>query len=141
MAEPKALTEARRHLARAEDALWDEAGLFHLLEGLALLESVIDEQAGSDAESVARNLGRTYAGRIHGQLEQDVGAGLSEPELEQAFAVLRAFDGTCFELPPGASALKVEVVRRLVALYSEGQAPAEKVRLFEQLAEISGHHD
>lgn len=140
MAEPKLLAAARRHLAQAEDNLMNEVGLFHLLEGLALLESVIEDKPAGDNDAVARNLGQTYASRIYARLERDVGATrLAEPELEQVFAVLRTFDDVCFDLPPRARELKIEVVRRLIDFYSDGQSPSEKALLFERLAGISGN--
>lgn len=137
--EPDDLTSARRHLARAEAALMTADGLFDLKEGLALLESVIDDSAGTEAESVARNLARTYTGRTYARVRQHVESAdnLPEPQLEHLFAVMRAFDDSGIELPPESARLKIDVVRRLIDLYYEGYPAAEKEKALMQLAKLS----
>ena len=139
MNELKELAAARRHLAKAESALSTEDGLFHLHEGLALLECVIEEDVAGREATLARNLGTTYTTRIYARVKQQIGRDLStpEPELEHLFAVIRAFDDTSFDLPPAARELKVEVVKRLIDLYYEGHSPAEKQRVYEELAKVS----
>jgi len=136
------LALAKDHLARAESTLVTEDGLHHLQEGLALLEAAIDTKGGTQSESVARNLGQTYTNRIYEYIAREIenNRSLSEPELEHLFAVIRAFDEVCFDLPPHASRLKVDIVRRLIDLYYEGYTASEKEEVFKKLAEVSGDH-
>jgi len=140
MTEPGDLRTARRHLAKAETMLMSEDGLFHLSEGLALLESVIERDPGGESASIARNLGQTYTARIYGRVRAGVDSdpGLSEPELERLFAVVRVIDDACFDLPADSGDLKVAVVRRLVDYYYEGYSQADKEIVYRQLAELSG---
>jgi hypothetical protein len=139
MAEPPDLETARQRLARAEAILMTADGLIHLKEGLTLLESLIDRNRGTPTESVARNLGQTYTTRVYERIRRAVEQNrtLPEPDLEHLFSVVRAFDDAGFELPPDARELKVAVVRRLVDYYYEGHSPAEKERVYQQLADIS----
>jgi hypothetical protein len=139
MNEPKELKTARDHLAKAESLLMSEDGLVHLREGLALLEAAIDSKLDARNESVARNLGQTYTSRIYEFIRQEIDENrrLPEPELEHLFAVLRAFDDACFDLPPESGSLKVGVVKRLIDLYYEGHPPADKQAVYEQLEELS----
>jgi len=64
MIEPPQLLSAREHLSRAEAKYRSEDGLFHLEEGLALLEEVM---AGDSPEyrTVAQNLASTYSTKIY----------------------------------------------------------------------------
>jgi hypothetical protein len=133
------LALAREHLAKAESMLLTADGLHHLEEGLALVEAVLDDRPAKQTESVALNLGQTYTSRIYGYIKSMVeeSRSLSEPELEHLFAVIRAFDEACFELPPESRGLKVDIVRRLIDLYYEGYTPSQKEEVFKKLAEIS----
>jgi hypothetical protein len=137
---PDDLALARDHLAKAESMLLTEDGLHHLQEGLSLVEAVLDGNPAKRTESVALNLGRTYTSRIYESIRRKVekSRSLSEPELEHLFAVIRAFDDACFELPPESSSLKVDIVKRLIDLYYEGYTPSQKEEVFKKLAEISG---
>jgi hypothetical protein len=139
MAEPPDLELARDRLARAEAALMTADGLFHLQEGLALLESIIDRAGATPIGPIARNLGQTYTTRVYARVRQAIDTrNLSEPELEHLFSVVRAFDGAGFELPEDSRELKVAVVRRLIDYYYEGHSRADKEKILEQLAGISG---
>jgi hypothetical protein len=126
-------------LAKAEFMLATEDGLFHLQEGLTLLQCVIDGRTTAHHARVAGNLGVTYTTKIYARIKQQIDASrnIPEPDLERMFAVIRAFDETCFELPPAARALKIEVVKRLLDLYCEGYSPAEKERAHKQLVELA----
>jgi hypothetical protein len=138
MSEPRDLLMARDHLAKAEAMLASGEGLYHLREGLALLERVIDHDAGTPFENVARNLGDTYTDRIYKRIWWTIESGENptEPELEHVFAVVRAFDDACFDLPSGSDTLKVQIVRRLVDSYYEGHTAAEKHKAMQRLAEV-----
>lgn len=140
MAEPPDLKLARDRLARAEATLMTADGLSHLEEGLALLESVIDRAVATPIGPVARNVGQTYTTRIYQRVRKTIEEDrkLSEPELEQLFSVVRAFDDVGFELPRDSRELKVAVVRRLIDYYYEGRSPAEKEGILRQLADLSG---
>jgi hypothetical protein len=139
MAPQDELALARDHLAKAESVLLTEDGLHHLREGLACLEAVIDASVGTQRESIAHNLGRTYTSRIYEYIRHSVEKNrtLSEPELEHLFAVIRAFDEARFDLPPESKRLKVDIVRRLIDLYYEGYTAIQKEEVFRKLAEIS----
>lgn len=140
MSEPRELAEGRRRLARAETDFDTEEGLVELQEGLGLLECVAVDAAAGAHRTVARNLGGAYASRIHERIKRQLESNrnLPEPELKHAFALVRAFDNTCFDVPPGARELKIELVRRLIDIYYEGYPPDEKESAYQELAEITG---
>ena len=99
MAEPASLTAARGHLSRAEAAYRTPDGLYHLEEGLALLEDAAAEGTAQQ-RTVAANLLATYGKRICEAVRKTLAdPALPEPELEQLFKVLLAFDGVTLELP------------------------------------------
>jgi hypothetical protein len=136
--EPEQLRNARAHLSRAEAAFRSKDGLFHLEEGLGLLDEVMT--AGESPHRViARNLASTYATRMFGSIktlvEKDL--GLPEPDLERFFRIILAFDQTDVELPADAAAIKIELVRRLIDRCYEGYSPAEKRKAVQRLEEIA----
>ena len=63
MVEPPQLLSAREHLALAEAKYRSEDGLFHLEEGLGLLEEVM-AGTSSAQRAVAQNLAATYSMKI-----------------------------------------------------------------------------
>jgi hypothetical protein len=139
MAEPQQVRAARQHLARAEANYRSGDGLFHLKEGLALLEELLG--CGEPAHRmIARNLAETYATKIFRAVSKlvETDRGLPEPELEHLFKVVLAFDEHGFELPAEARSAKVGVVEHLVNRYYEGHSPEEKRKVLEELAKISG---
>lgn len=140
MNEPPELAEARRRLARAESEFETEEGLADLQEGLGLLECVARDPAAGEHAGVARNLGGAYAAKIHERIGQRLESHVNLPEaaLQHAFAVVRAFDGTGFDVPRSARSLKIELVRRLIDIYYEGYPAAEKQRAHEELAKLAG---
>lgn len=135
--EPAELTDARKRLARAEAMLETAEGLGHLQEGLELLESAADEPPARHA-ALARQLGATYAKKVHEHVRRELGSGrnLPEPALQHAFALLRCFDGKGFEVPSASRETKIELVRRLIDIHYEGYPEADKRRAYEELAEI-----
>lgn len=139
MIEPGELLSAREHLARAEAGYRTKHGLFHLEEGLALLEEVM---AGKSPEhrALAQNLASTYFARIYGAIKRlvDTDRGLPEPELEHLFRVVLTFDERGIELPAQARSTKINLVRDLIDRYYEGYSPEARRAALEQLAEISG---
>ena len=139
MIEPPQLVEARAHLAQAEALYRSDDGLFHLEEGLALLDEVMTT-AAPQAQSVARNLATTYANRLCATIRKRVEAdrGLPETELEHLFKFMLAFDERGFELPPDARAAKISLARHLIDRYYEGYSPEAKQRALEQLAGVVG---
>ena len=137
MAEPADLASAREHLSRAESDYRTEDGLFHLEEGLALLEDVALDGA-PEQRDVAANLLSTYSTRICESVRTliETDPAVPEPDLEHLFKVLLAFDSQELELPAYVRSLKIEVVKRLIDLYYEGHSEEEKQRMLEQLAGI-----
>ena len=138
MREPRELESARAHLARAESQFGSRDGLVHLQEGLALLEDLIE--GGSALAAIARNVGTAYCSTIYRRIASRVSsaAPIPEPELERLFETMRCFDDVGLELPDDARALKVEVVKRLLALYTEGRSAAEKLRVSERFENLLG---
>jgi hypothetical protein len=139
MVEPPQLRAARQHLSQAESEYRSDDGLFHLEEGLALL----DEMMAGDVpaiRTIAQNLASTYATKIFGCVRKlvETDRGLPEPDLEHLFKVVLAFDDRGFELPAEARSAKITVVERLVDRYYEGHSPEEKRAALEELAKISG---
>ena len=141
MREPRELESARAHLARAESQFGSRDGLVHLQEGLALLEDLID--GGSAHAAIARNVGTAYCSTIYRRIASRVSsaAPISEPELERLFETMRCFDDVGLELPDDARALKVEIVKRLLTLYTEGRNAAEKRRVFERFEDLLGSEE
>jgi hypothetical protein len=137
MPEPRELLSAREHLAQAEAGYRSPEGLYHLEEGLALLEEVVADSP--QYRQLAQNLATTYFTRIFGGIRrlEDADRGLPEPELEHLFKVVLAFDERSFELPPEARSTKISLVRDLIDRYYEGHSPEAKRAALEQLAEIS----
>jgi hypothetical protein len=134
MKEPAQLASARQHLARAEEDYRSEEGLFHLEEGLALLEELA-LSANVEHRPVAANLLSTYSSRICESVRKLVenDRGLPEPELQHLFKVLLAFDAVDLELPDYVTALKINVARRLIDRYYEGYPAEEKQKVLEEL--------
>ena len=139
MSEPPQLLSAREHLALAEARYRSEDGLFHLEEGLALLEEVM---AGISPgyRAVAQNLAATYSMKIYNLVRNVVGRdrALPEPDLEHLFRVVLAFDDRGLDLPADIRSIKIELVRRLIDHYYEGRSPAEKQAALQQLLRITG---
>jgi hypothetical protein len=138
MVEPQQLRAARQHLSQAESTYRSEDGLFHLEEGLALL----DEMMACDVpaySTIARNLASTYSTKILGSVIKlvETDCGLPEPDLEHVFKVVLAFDERGFELPAEARSAKITVAARLIDRYYEGHSSEEKRAAFEELAKIS----
>lgn len=138
MVESQQLRTARQHLSRGEANYRSEDGLFHLEEGLALLEQVLggDEPA---ERVIARNLAEAYATKIFRAVTKLVASdrGLPEPELERLFRVVLAFDEHGFELPAEARLAKIGVVELLVDRYYEGHSVEDKRKVLEELAKIA----
>lgn len=143
MRESKELGKARHHLAKAEAALSTESGLFHLKEGLALLESEMDRDPATPRASIARNLGQTYTSRIYEHIGREIAGDRNppQPELEHLFSLVRAFDDAGFDLPANSRELKIAVVRRLIDYYYEGHSAADKEKACRRLADLSGDRD
>lgn len=139
MVEPRELAEARQHLSRAESGFRTEDGLFHLEEGLACLEAVLN---GEEARhrTIATNLLNTYSTRICESIRTlvETDPALPEPDLEHLFRVLLAFDAGDLELPEYVRSLKIDLVRRLIDRYYEGHSAAEKEKALQQLMGIAG---
>ena len=136
--EPAQLRSAREHLSRAEATFRSEDGLFHLEEGLGLLDEIMT--AGeSPHRTIARNLASTYATRMFGSIKTlvETDRGLPEPELERFFRMILAFDQADVELPADAAAIKIELVRRLIDRCYEGYSPEEKRKAVQRLEEIA----
>jgi hypothetical protein len=131
------LARARALLARAEAVpSWAEARVA-LEEGLALLADALDEP--SPEQGLARNLGAAYARALYGRITARLAAPhVSEPELEQMFALVRTLDDRHLPLQERARDVKIDLVTRLVNLYCEGRSPAERERVLAQLSGIIG---
>jgi len=137
MAEPAQLASARKHLSLAESNYLSEDGLYHLEEGLALLEEVtLDSEA--KYRTVAANLLSAYSGTIYESIRKlvETDPALPQPELEHLFKVLLAFDAVDMELPEYAGALKIGIAKRLIDCYYEGYPADEKQKALEQLTGI-----
>jgi len=139
VAEPAQLASARQHLSLAESNYRSEDGLLHLEAGLALLEEVTLD-GSREHRAVAANLLSTYSSRICESARRLVEAdrGLPEPDLQHLFKVLLAFDAVELELPDYVSALKINVVTRLIDRYYEGYPAEEKQKVLEQLTGMVG---
>jgi hypothetical protein len=134
--ESQTLRTARDRLARAEGSFASAAALAPLEEGLALLDELIEDDAGE--RTIARNLAATYAQRIFARVQAAVAQdrAIPQPTLEHYFKLMLAFDTGDFDLPPEARALKIAVVRRLVDLAYEGHPAEAKRKVLERLGNI-----
>jgi hypothetical protein len=136
MPEPAAILTARRHLSLAEASYRSADGLFHLQEGLALLDEV---SAGDDTRAavLAKNLAlNKLCTSVSGLLARD--AAVPEPELEHLLKALFAFDDIDIDLPPEARTLKLTIARRLIDRYYEGHSAAAKQQAVEELLRLAG---
>jgi hypothetical protein len=142
MADSAQLASAREHLSLAESNYRSEDGLCHLEEGLALLEKVTLD-GKPEHQAVAANLLSTYSSRICESVRKvvETDRGLPEPDLEHLFKLLLAFDAVDTKLPDYVSALKVNVVKRLIDRYYEGYPAEEKQKVLEQLTGMVRRHD
>lgn len=138
MIEPPQLLSAREHLSRAEAKYRYEDGLFHLEQGLALLEEVMVGES-LEFRTVAQNLASTYSTRIYRRIMNlvETDRGLPEPDLEHLFKVILAFDQRSFDVPVDGSSTKITLVRRLIDRYYEGHSPAAKHTALEKLAKLT----
>jgi hypothetical protein len=139
MPEPAEILTARAHLAKAEVS-WDSAdGLFHLEEGLGLLDELISDPA-SDHSALARNLASTYAAKIYGSIARrlETDRAVPEPELEHFFRIVLAFDQVDVPLPDMARATKIAIARRLIDRYYEGHPDERRREAIAALEEIVG---
>jgi hypothetical protein len=138
MPEPKTLVDARAHLALGERTLRTEESVFHLEEGLALLQGIVATGTQQD-QRLATNIANTYATKIYttigGLLEQD--RNLPEPDLEHLFRLLLVFDEGGFELPPGSRAVKILIGQHLLTRYLEGHASEEKQAALRELMKLA----
>lgn len=138
MSEPRELVAAREHLARGEASYRSAAGLAELEQGIGLLDDVM---SGKDARhrAIAANIAKTYTTRIYGSISAllEADRAVPEPLLEHLFKVILAFDQSEIDLPDNARAVKVEIARRLIDRYYEGQSPEYKRKALEQLTKIS----
>lgn len=139
--EPKELSAARRCLSKAEAGYRSSEGLAALAEGVELLDDLIGAGDPPHAQT-ARNLAVTYAARLYEEVARtlDADPALPEPDLEQLFRVVLAFDRVAAALPPAARQLKIEVVRRLIDRYYEGHPPESKQRALGMLHGIEREH-
>jgi len=137
MPEPRELQTARRRLAEAEAELVSAEGLARLIDGLGLIDGLIETGAVNVART-ARNLAASYAGRIYARVGTLLAADpqLPEPQLEHYFKVVLAFDAVAVVLPPASAELKIAVVRALIERYYEGHPPDKKQAILEQLAQL-----
>lgn len=131
------LNAARAHLAQAEASLASADGLFHLEEGLTLLDE-LSERDDAAQRKVAQTVAATYATRIFGRIRDAIASdrAVPQPLLEHYFKLMLAFDQGEFELPDAARALKIAVVRRLIDLAYEGHPAAAKRKALEQFGAI-----
>jgi hypothetical protein len=139
MPDPAEILAARAHLAKAE-ASWHSAdGLFHLEEGLGLLDELISG-ASSDHQALSRNLASTYATKIYGSISRRLEAdrAVPEPELEHFFRIVLAFDQLDVALPDIARATKIAIARRLIDRYYEGHPDERRRVAIAELEKIAG---
>jgi hypothetical protein len=62
--EPTDLTKARDVLAQFEQDCLGKSALYHLSDGLSLLEDVIDSYEESKYSKIAKNIGNTYVSKF-----------------------------------------------------------------------------
>ena len=142
MIEPKALTEARQRLSRAESALFAKGAAIDFEEGLALLRELAD--AGSQEIGVlARNIAKAYASKLYAAIRNLLAAdrNVPEPQLEHLLRLVRVFDAADAELPGNARDIKLALGRALLERYLEGHAAEEKRAALEQLMSIGARPD
>ena len=107
-----------------------------------MLEEVTLDGSGQH-RAVALNLLSTYSSRICESVRKlvETDRGLPEPDLQHLFKVLLAFDAAELELPDYVSALKINVVKRLIDRYYEGYPAEEKHKVLQQLTGMAGGND
>lgn len=127
MIESAELVAARKHLSRAEAALFSKDALFELEEGFGWLQELMD--AGDlESQKLARTIGKTYAFKFYRAISSLIAADRSvpEPQLEHLLQIVLILDAAEVELPSDARDTKIVLGRALLNRYLEGHAPAEK---------------
>ena len=124
-------------MAEAEAGFGSADGLARLTDGLERLADIIEGDGGAEAQTAA-NLAASYAGRFYERVRRKIehDAQVPEPELEQYFKIVLAFDQVGGSLPKSAAELKIGVVEVLVERYYEGHPPERKRAALEQLAAL-----
>ncbi len=142
MIEPKALTEARQRLSRAESALFAKDAVLHFEEGLALLRDLTDA-GDSETALLADNIAKTYASKLYAAIRTLLAAdrNVPEPKLEHLLRLVLVFDETDADLPSDARDVKLALGRALLERYLEGHAAEEKRAALEQLMKIAERSD
>ena len=139
MNEPKELSVARAHLARAESRYAQPAALDEVQRALAVLEEI--EGENDTFRALGARIAFAYATRLCNHLTTllRADAHVPEPQLEHFFKMLRAFDDTIIELPAEARELKIELAKRLIDRYLEGHSADRKAEALKQLLDIASN--
>lgn len=137
MNEPKQLSIARAHLARAEAQYSAPAALDDVDKALAALEEIRDRS--DEISALGRRIAFTYANKLCAHLRQllDNDPHVPEPQLEHFFKMLRAFDDSITESPATARDLKIELAKRLIDHYLEGHSAEARATALAQLLDIA----
>jgi hypothetical protein len=138
MIEPKALTEARQRLSRAEADLFGKDAVLHYQEGLALLSELADEGA-PELAILADNIANAYAAKLYAAIRTLLARdrNVPEPRLEHLLRLVLVFDEADAELPGDARDIKLALGRTLLERHLEGHAAQEKRAALEQLMRIA----
>ena len=142
MIEPKALTEARQRLSRAESALFAKDAVIDFEEGLALLRDLADAST-HEIGVLANNIAKAYAARLYAAIRNLLATdrNIPEPQLEHLLRLILIFDEAGAELPGDARDVKLALGLALLERYLEGHAAEEKRAALEQLMSIAARSD
>ncbi len=135
--EPSEIIQARKHLAKFECNIMGKDGVYHLSEGLTLLEDYLELASTSNHSELAQNIGNTYVSKAC----ESIGAFLenkeliTEPSLENYFKLLTELECFDFGNKEEIGKLKYETIKLLFKELFRGYSEAEKKKIFKQLLE------
>ncbi len=138
MIEPKELIDARRHLSRAEAALFSKDAVTELEDGLDLLQDLA-ESGAKPVRALARTIAKTYASKCYDAIRTSLASdrNVPEPTLEHLLRIVLVFDEADADLPDDARDVKIALGRTLLNRYLEGHAPEEKRTALAELMSIA----
>lgn len=133
--EPYQISQAREHLAKFEKDMMSPEGLYHLSEGLSLLDEPADPESPSSHSELAQNIGNSYVSKacsvIDARLESQ--SSTTEPYLEKYFGVLTEIGCFDFGNKEEVRKLKIKTFKLLFDEYLQGYSVEEKKKLIRDL--------
>ena len=133
--EPSEIAQAREHLKKFECDVMGKHGLYHISEGLALLEDYLESASISNLSELAQNIGNTHVSNVCKFISDflDSNESITEPNLESYFQLLLEIECFNFGNKEDIGKLKIKTIKLLFKEYFRGYSETEKKKIFKQL--------